>query len=415
MRKILLISLMGLFSSSAYAVQSGFVTPAELTVTFAGVSLLTVDGGYTSILSTESSVKFKASDSDLQASSMGTATFPEGRYIGISISMYRARDIKLEGYKYQGASGTGLNDGEYLCTTGSATDGTGLVKSTSSTCSSTPTTLKLTDNLTSARTEKAAPYTFFPKVYCIATSSSKCQSTDQFIDSTVSSNLTIYLILDLYNLVKIDNSGASPTVNYIEANVMATLGKPGAAFHLSSTASGSPRAEATLIFDNSKRLVYASNDTVGGTTAVAGFCGGRMGATVTAVPSGEYLSPFGYNLVNSLLTSTSSGALAYAVANTFGVSGNIYNITPTGIQVFSGLLAPAGSSVTANCYADSSSSLTTAGFSPYLGYTYKNAAGAGNSSNPGTLQVKKVADPSGLFSISTCNATSTSGCGSYPK
>ena len=112
----------------------------------------------------------------------------------------------------------------------------------------------------------------------------------------------------------------------------------------------------------------------------------------------------------------SGSKVAVGVSGSPTVGNNTLSWPPLGMMLVSGIAQAAGSAVTVNCVADDSTSTLTAfdsSLTSKLGYTYTAGTGATSAGPNTSFSVKKLVDPSGIFGVSTCNGTTTSGCGTY--
>lgn len=398
---MLLILTASLGSSPAYAVLNGFVTPASVAFKVESMGLLDTAGNTVTVSSTGGSVTFSATGRDFAQAQFSSITIPEGRYVGATVSYDTSREITLDGFKYQGLNGSSGSDGQYMCSTSNAYS-----FQNSATCSSVdPFTLTVSGG---------SNRTYFAKVACVTTSARQsmvCQSGDNFLDSSIPANRVLNLMMDLYNSLLIDPS--STAVNNALNNQgnlypVATLGKPGAAVHL-STHSGSgnaPQGEVTLLFDANKTLLGTFTFVVGGSGSVPGFCAGTGYAPATSAPAGSFLNSWGLTFVGQYDSST--GAVAFVTNN------GSNNTTGTGMMLLKDIRQVAGTSIVMDCLTDSSTGITSwdSAFSPYLGYTY--TANPGNHSGSATINLVKMTDPNSIFGVTGCGSGNTAQCGSYP-
>lgn len=390
-----------LTSTPCFAVLQGYVTPAKVTMTVTSIGLLDAAAGATVNISTTSTeISFSATDSDLAQTKFSTISIPEGRYLGAVIGYSTNRSITLNGYKYQGVNGTAGSDGQYMC---SST--TGYTFQNTATCTS-PTALALTIN-------GGANRSYFASPICITTTAKQaatCKTGDTFLDAGTASNLTINVMLDLYNTLSIDPDGYTANIVNNQGNLYPyiTLGGPGAAVHLSSHAAGNvAQNEITLLFDGSKKLI--NTFTFGPSSA--GFCGGTGYVTATAAPTGSVLNTWGPTFVGSYNSTT--GKAAFISNGAVGTAGT----STGGIMVLGDLRKVAGSAISMNCYADSDTAHLTAWdplFPAYLGFAYGAGPGASDQTTS-SINLVKMTDPSGIFGVATCTSGTTTGCGAYPN
>src|SRR5579859_7353924 len=111
MKTTLILAAFFLIPGSSFAFTSGFVTPAELTITFTSASLITADNKNITMLSGSYPTTFHKTDADFSAISLGGITAPEGRFIGVQVCYNTDRSVKLNGDFYHGTTGSGYTDG----------------------------------------------------------------------------------------------------------------------------------------------------------------------------------------------------------------------------------------------------------------------------------------------------------------
>jgi hypothetical protein len=465
--RIVVIALLAL--NGAASASSGVITPAKTTIQITGLYFLdpsnhtvavggsTADGGSQMV---GRSITLNASDPDFQSFPFGTLSVPEGRFIGLSLAVDNTqRKVTLDGrYRYMGSDTSSPNqikNGYYLCSTGTATDGSGIMGSPTPAdgifCAA-PAELTIVSNASQANVVSTS---FFAKPVCITTTDQQktvCQPGDNFIDGSNASNLTVTLMFDLFNSMTVANTDPNLGPNqpyrlFPGSYPFAILGDPGAAVHLvinsNLNADGTVNmngarsiGDVTILMDGSKNLIYTraglSSDTmcsgsfVSGCSAnnVPGYCSGQSYRMVTATPPGHAPpSPFSdqvaeFDPVKGIVAFEASG---YAYGSTqplapagrgLDLIGPIINLTyNTGV-------APM---VPVNCVADDNASALSQwdpSFQPYLGYAYLAGSGNSYSGAPGynpNFTLAKVTDPSNLLGTSGSGCVRNQGCGTYPQ
>jgi hypothetical protein len=341
------------------------------------------------------SVTFSAADKDFGQVLQQSITIPQGRYIGASVQYLSQRQITLSGFRYQGTSGSVLQDGHYVCSTSTGWIDNG---STSS-CSPAAAPLSIT-------TPGGTTASYFSSPMCVATpltQSATCVSTDVFVDATISSNLAFNIMFDLYNYFQI-NSATSVYSGTTPGNAFPylTFGTPGAAIHLSNHTDGThDDGEITLLFDGGLNLINSvAYQTANFGSPPAGICAGTPYVNATAAPSTGYFNQWGTTFVG--LFDQSTGNVVFSANN---------GLSSGGLNVIKKINQVAGTSVQMNCFADSDSQDLNAFdpmFNSYLGFTYPTFPGYPSSPNA-NITIVKVTDPTSLFGIPT------SGSGSYPN
>jgi hypothetical protein len=317
-------------------------------------------------------VTFKKADQDFFATTLDEVVVPEGRYAGVQICYQSQVGVKVSAETYKGLNGTAFSDGASVTTSSSSS----ATLATSGTAVST----QFTPNNLGQCSE-----TYFPKVACVTSSESDCQSSDMFVN-TGSALPTLNILVDLRHAVTVDaNAGTIENTNF---RPYALLGSPGAGVHLSysnATGSGSEEGDVSVLLDREKRVIYASGLTnVGLSPGLAGFCSGV-----------SYVADNSGSLVNASKIDTSganAGRLQYAASRQNNVS--------EGVLTVSNLFAAAASNVTVTCVADDLADPA------YLGFAYPKGAGKAGSTT--TWKVQRVVDPTNI----TGNCAS-SPCGSY--
>lgn len=377
---------------------TGAVTPTSVTITVTGVNAIDENNSYSTISSTQTEVTFTRTDSNMANVKIADFSIPQGRYIGISISYLAARKIKLDGVYYQGADGTGFtaSHGAKLWSTADVTDGLA-VNSVTTTLTATPSTLTLVptkaDGTLYGATDKFASITYFSSPFCVTKDTSICKTGDTIVDGN-SQTPSIGLLLDMFHNVGIDGRTAQMSLdNHYGSYPYAVANGAGAAIHLTATngLTGNDRSisDATLLFDSSKKLIYAQTAATGnGLGSSSGWCSGVAAVTATGAPSGSQFNKYGPTFVMTFDSTT-------GVAK-FAAPGNGTASYPSGVMAYTDLLKAVGQTTTSTCVADD---LATP---PYLGYTYNKGTGVAGSTN---WTISRIVDPTGIFGKCTSTAT----------
>ncbi len=368
MKPTLLLTLLS-FAGLAYG-SAGFITPSEMTMTFTGASLTTVDNSRKTIVASGTyPITFKKTDTDFAAVTVGTAGVEAGRYIGVQICYNSARSVKVNGDIYDGPTSGAISSGTALYSTGTEATAAGSV-TTSVTAS--PTTLA---NYTVGNGTSQCSESYFVKPVCVTTSGTTgCEATDTVIDtSTTPPNLSV--MLDMY-----DSVGVDAATGALDAHVpiypYPAFGKPGAAVHLRRS-SGGNIGNVSLIFGSDGNLVYSSLYQSGSNT---GFCsiGGGVGfVTTTAVPSGGFQNAYGPSAVQK----DTAGKIEFAS----GGCGTGSTCTSSGLQTITNYKVGVPNTTAVDCLPDTTGA---------LGFTYTGTAAV---SSPGTITVKRIIDPSNIL------------------
>ncbi|MGZ3688278.1 MAG: hypothetical protein ACXVBW_08255 [Bdellovibrionota bacterium] len=378
-----------LFSSLALANgTTAFVTPTTQILTMTGLSLIDVSATSKTIFTGTQTLTFNRADTDFAAVSLPSVTIPFGRYVAAKLAFNGIKQIKISGNKLTTTSNTGgFNAGVQVTSVGAAgSDGTA-----SSSVSVSAGTGNLI-NYTWQAGGNATQTTYFSGVYCIDSSQSNCKSTDTFVNSA---SVALYLMMDLYNSVPVDGS-VGALDNHAVTLPIVTIGKPGAAIHMSSNGSlnGSNGTELSFVFDSNGKLI---NIPISNTSAATSFCTGNGNAgNVTAGPSGVTIPTADASGSNMMFvattTSAGTGTIQYVAAGPNpGQSGGT-----RGIQNVTGWKQSVDQTVSIQCIADSAG--TPAG----LGYTYPT--GTGSAGGTTTLTIVRIVDPGNV--LGTCTSSS---------
>jgi hypothetical protein len=454
---------------------SGVITPAKTSIQISGLYFLDMsmqtisvadtfvpDGGTApdgGIQTVGRTITLNAADPDFSSFPFGTLSVPEGRFVGIGLAVdNRQRWVTLDGtYQYLGSdtnSPGNIKNGYYLCSTGTATDGSGIMGSPTpaggSFCSS-PAELTILSN-SSASTVVTTSY--FAQPVCITTPDQQlklCQKDDTFIDATNTANLTVTILFDLFDSMTVANTDPNlgpdqPYKLFAGSYPFAILGDAGASAHLvvSSTLNGDGTTnksgarsvgDITVLLDGAKKLIYTNavvrSDTmcngsfVSGCSArnIAGLCSGQAYRRVTATPSGMAPSPFADQVAQF---DPATGKVAFEASEIpidasppFDPAGRGINLVGPIINL--SFAAGKPPKVAVNCVADDDAvalAAWDAAFQPYLGYAYPAGAGNAFSGAPGynsSFALAKVVDPKGLLGESGTDCVAGKGCGSYPQ
>lgn len=389
------LALAFLFSSQALAISyTGFVTPTSLTYNFSSANLQTVDGSYVSLITDAFSVTFNRSDADFAGLTLKDVTLPFGRYAAISLCQTSSVSAKLDGVTFDGPSGAALTYGGtvYTVKTDNSTGtiatsvGSGAVTTTfsnSAGCNSTyfPQPLCVTDDTQTECVEGDIVYTSAGEV-----ANDKGGTTPD----TGKVTLQLFLMVDLYDALAVD----SDTGQIAGApNVLAVVGKPGAAIHLNkSTSSGT--TNVSMLFSSATNLLTVTvGQYPGGTTGYTPeICTGQSNTAITGAPSGAPISSgiVFFNIYDRTANSNKGKSQSPTVGSCMDES----SCNSVGVNVFENFLQSVGNNATGLCIADSAAT------PPYLGYTYTGGSGSGLST-PATIEIKRIVDPSNLFGICT--------------
>jgi hypothetical protein len=385
MKNWLLPFVFVLTSTPANANTSGFVTPAELTITFTQLSVIRSDNSQLTLLSGTYPTIFKRSDNDFAAVSLSTITAPEGRFIGVQICYNTDRSVKLSGNEYRGPTTSGVADGDLLYSIGTtATANNSITKTNPSPTSPTTMTGYVVGNGTNNCSSS-----YFAVPVCVSGDPTHCVAGDNRVDpGTTVPNLNI--MLDMFNSVGVDATSMTLD-NHIPVYPYPTIGTPGAAIHLTST-TASAIGNISLLFGNDKKLLYSAAYGAGG---LAGFCSGNGFVSVTGAPAGAFLNGYGPTAVQSF---DGSHKVQFASGN----CGTTTTCTSNGIDVLPDVIQPLNGTTALSCVADNNAT------PPYLGFTY--TAGTGDLSGTPTFTIKKIIDPANIFG--QCPPASAP-CGSY--
>ncbi len=312
---------------------AGFVTPAIMSMAFNSISLIDSGGHDVSLQATPGTLTFKASDPDFAATDLGPLTVPAGRYLGIGLGVGNTRTITLDGnHRYVGSAGAGFQNGDYLCTTGAATDGSGVTGAATAGAASCATPSALTFNLPNSPSLAVVSFAYFSQPVCITTpvdQSTLCLEGDTFMDATVAEGLQVSVMLDLLDSIHVDPDRGA--IDSFPTYPFAVLGPPGASVHLQFTsdldADGTVSAsghmsvgDVTLLMDSSKHVIYATADYDSETEGpddgaepnghnIPGYCDGQAWLEVSATPSGATPSPY-MNIVAQFDPATGEAAFA---------------------------------------------------------------------------------------------------------
>jgi hypothetical protein len=468
-----LLVLAGVVSSLATARTSfagnGVITPAKTSMTMTALYFIDMSNQTISAQAPTTTLSFQASTPDFQqlpfaveiadagapsTSMSNEITVPEGRFVGLGLAVDNTqRKITLDGnYKYMGSdtNDPNIKSGYYLCTTGTATDGTGIMGSATKGNCTAPAELTVKSG-SSSQTVVSGVY--FANPVCITTPDRKasvCQSGDTFLDGSIPSNLKVTILFDLYNSITVANTDPNlgPNQPYklmTGTYPFAVLGDPGAAVHLSLDSTlngdGTPNttgahsvADVTILMDSTKKLVYTNatvfSDTQCKTPAsgcshnnVVGFCAGQSYRDVTSTPSGAAPNPWS-DQVSQFDTSTGKVAFeasGYAVHSMMNPdpNGSGINLIGSIINLVYNKSAPPPA-VAVNCVGDDDGASLMSwdpAFKPYLGYGYTAGKGNPYTAAPGynpNFTLGKVVDPGNLLGT-TGTACSGSTCGDYPQ
>jgi hypothetical protein len=374
---------LSLLSSVAQATNgTGFVTPTEMTITFTDLRLVKADNSQLTLMSGTFPHTFKKSDAAFASVPLTDITAPAGRFIGVQVCYNTDRTVKINGEKYEGTTVGSYSTGASIYSIGSASTAAGAVQVGGS-----PTVTTLTGYTIGNGTNNCSQ-TYFSQPVCVTTDPASCASGDSIVDAgTTPPNLN--LLLDLYNSVAVDANNNSLD-NHVPIYPYPTIGTPGAAMHLTGGSGGN----ISLLFGSDRKLIYSAAYATG---SVSGLCGGNGFVNVTAAPAGAFMNSYGPTAVQSIDTST--GKVQFAAGN----SGTTNTSVSGGMNVLDNVFHPQGATANVTCVADSAAT------PPYLGYTYTSGAGITGTT---AFTIKRIVDPSGLFSASgtTCSGT----CGSYP-
>ena len=202
---------------------AGMVTPTTMSVKLNNIYFMDLSNYAYSAYATPSTINYSLSDPDFGATPVTDLTIPEGRFIGIGLDISNTRSIYLDGnHVYQGEDGTYLNSGDTACSTGSATDGSGIrITGDGLPC------IPITVTIPGTASPNVVSFTYFSNIVCITIpdrKSSICEAGDTFVDASVPANLQVSIMIDMLDAIEVD-----PTAGAIKAfptNPFAFLGLP---------------------------------------------------------------------------------------------------------------------------------------------------------------------------------------------
>lgn len=403
MNDFLRLSLVVLLAGSVAQAGTGFATRSKITFKLTRISLGVSGGSAVDVYTVPSGGvspsncpdgstdalchDFNRGDADMSAATLSSISVPyPRRYSGVSVCYKTSRFVQLDGVKYQGTTQAGgLTDGDTVYTTGSDATATNTVTKTAPAGGAHAPSLA---NYVSGNGSENCSMTTFTAPICVAhmsnaTEAATCVTTtdsthpvaDQIIDLD-SATPDVNIMLDMYHCVGVD--GASTTMQldpHVACYPYATIGKPGAAIHLSYNASGT-YANVVLLFGNDGKLAYASSDANGG--PINGFCSG-VGAVSLSGASADSGVTWAMDFSTSAPT---KGRVRFATGN----CGTTTTCTSSGVLTMDNVLQAAGSTVNVTCPADNASN-------PFgLSYT-----GGPGQTGTAAFTISRVVDPQNLF------------------
>lgn len=387
---------------------AGPVTPTSVAFTFTQIAIVSESNQQITLTTGPTTTTFHRTDPDFEGATLSDVAIPYGRYAAINVC-YQARvPVLLDGVTYQGyaaSSPGGLPHGAQLWTTPSGVTATN------------PGTAVEYAYVPGGPNTQYCTGETFQSILCVVESASDaagdCNPGDEVYAAqgkvvpvgdggqmTVDADVTlqIYLLTDLYNSVDIEPY--SLAVNSVPS-IHVTVGRPGAAVHLTATDGVRNTADVGFLFGPDKSLMWADYSKTDD-SAYPGMCNGQSSVYLTAQPpSSSFQLPNVYP-VGEFDPLLSGGAVIGPI-----LGGECEDTSdPNQCQVIgdnetTGILQSVDEQAQLTCIPDSQGPFEA------MGYQYRTASRTGGDGSSVALTISRIVDPSHL--LGTCTSHFVSG------